>query len=111
MPMRWEELQMIQMELHLQLQTIENGVPYRPLGSLQGAWVRMGPSELSCRVDSHSQKMSILKSITVFAVGPKLLSYFVSQFDQKHTLVCSLLRICEMYENLCLSIYETTKIF
>lgn len=89
MPMRWEELQMIQMELHLQLQMIENGVPYRPLGSLQGVWVRMGPSELSCRVDSHSQKLSILKSIAVFVVS-KLLSYFMSQFDQKHTLVCSL---------------------
>lgn len=108
--MRWEELQMIQMELHLQLQTIENGVPYQPLGSLQGVWVGMGPSELSCRVDSHLQNMSILKSIAVFVVS-KLLSYFVSQFDHKHTLMCSLLRIHKMDENLCLSISETTKVF
>jgi hypothetical protein len=43
----------------------------------------MGPSELSCRVDSHSQKMSMLKLIAVFVVS-KLLSYFMSQFDQKH---------------------------
>jgi hypothetical protein len=52
--MKWEELQMIQMVLRLQLQMIWNGDPYQPLDSLQDVWVRMVLSELFCKVDSGS---------------------------------------------------------